>query len=167
MAQPQQDRKPGRYDFTGIERRWQQHWEENETFRAANPGEPGFDPDKPKFYILDMFPYPSGSGLHVGHPVGYCATDIVARHKRLRLAEARCAYESAVRDLATKQFTLPATEDTRRALFDAVMRAKPELQGLLTAQFRNLETLGDADIESCLRQFRALGILDEFSEDPE
>ena len=91
--------------------------------------------------------------------------DIVASHKRLRLTDARSAYESAVRDLATRQATLPVTQDTRRALFDAVMRTKPELQGLLTAQFRDLDTLTDADIESCLRQFHALGILDEFSKD--
>ena len=53
-------------------------------FRAPNPGDPGFDPAKPKYYMLDMFPYPSGAGLHVGHPEGYTATDIVARYKRMR-----------------------------------------------------------------------------------
>ena len=66
-----------------IEPRWQRFWDEHETFRARNPGEPGFDPEKPKYYVLDMFPYPSGTGLHVGHPEGYTATDIVARHKRM------------------------------------------------------------------------------------
>jgi len=64
-----------------IERRWQQWWLENKPFRAVNPGEPGFDPAQPKFYVLDMFPYPSGAGLHVGHPVGYIGSDIVARRK--------------------------------------------------------------------------------------
>lgn len=93
--------------------------------------------------------------------------DIVARHKRFRLAEARSAYESAVHELATRTSTLPATVETRRALFDAVVLSKPELQGLLTAQFRDLEALSDADIESCLRQFQALGILDEFSKESE
>ncbi len=75
-------RKP--YPFDQIEPNWQTLWDERRAFRAPNPGEPGFDPAKPKFYILDMFPYPSGAGLHVGHPEGYTATDIVARYKRMR-----------------------------------------------------------------------------------
>jgi len=64
------------YPFTEIEKRWQDYWEKNKTFRALDFA------DKPKFYILDMFPYPSGAGLHVGHPEGYIATDIIARYKR-------------------------------------------------------------------------------------
>ena len=72
------------YDFARIEARWQSHWLEKEVFRSPGPGDEGFDPEKPKFYALDMFPYPSGAGLHVGHPKGYTATDIVARYKRHR-----------------------------------------------------------------------------------
>ena len=72
------------YDFRAIEARWQTHWEQQGTFLAPNPGDATFDPDAPKFYVLDMFPYPSGVGLHVGHPLGYIATDIVARYKRMR-----------------------------------------------------------------------------------
>jgi leucyl-tRNA synthetase len=75
-------RKP--YPFDQIEPKWQAIWEERQLFHAPNPGEKHFDPAKPKFYILDMFPYPSGAGLHVGHPEGYTATDIVARYKRMR-----------------------------------------------------------------------------------
>jgi leucyl-tRNA synthetase len=67
-----------------IETRWQKYWDEHQTFRQSNPGEPGFDATKPKFYCLDMFPYPSGAGLHVGHPEGYTATDILSRYKRMR-----------------------------------------------------------------------------------
>ena len=66
-----------------IEERWRDWWADHETFRQPNPGEPGFDPGKPKFYCLDMFPYPSGAGLHVGHPEGYIATDIISRFKRM------------------------------------------------------------------------------------
>ncbi len=64
------------YDFKKIEDNWQQYWAKNETFKAENNSE------KPKYYVLDMFPYPSGAGLHVGHPLGYIASDIYARYKR-------------------------------------------------------------------------------------
>ena len=67
-----------RYDPSLIEPKWQKHWDERATFRAERHA------GRPKFYALDMFPYPSGSGLHVGHPEGYTATDIVARYKRMR-----------------------------------------------------------------------------------
>ncbi len=70
---------PG-YPFSDIEKKWQRFWEKEKTFRT--PDEP--DPSKEKFYVLDMFPYPSGAGLHVGHPEGYTATDIVARYKRMK-----------------------------------------------------------------------------------
>jgi leucyl-tRNA synthetase len=75
-------RKP--YPFDQIEPKWQKIWEERQLFHAPNPGEKNFDSTMPKFYILDMFPYPSGAGLHVGHPEGYTATDIIARYKRMR-----------------------------------------------------------------------------------
>ena len=64
------------YDFTRIEKKWQEYWRDNQTFKAD------IDYAKPKYYVLDMFPYPSGSGLHVGHPLGYIASDIYARFKR-------------------------------------------------------------------------------------
>ncbi len=73
-----------RYPFETLEPKWQARWDEAKTFAVANPGEPGFDASKPKYYVLDMFPYPSGSGLHVGHPEGYTATDIVSRYKRMK-----------------------------------------------------------------------------------
>lgn len=71
------------YDAREIETRWQAHWDAASTFHTPGPGEPGFDPSKPKYYVLDMFPYPSGDGLHVGHPMGYIGTDIIARRKRM------------------------------------------------------------------------------------
>ena len=72
------------YPFSVFEPKWQQHWDRAQTFHTPNPGDPGFDPARPKYYVLDMFPYPSGSGLHVGHPEGYTATDIISRYKRMR-----------------------------------------------------------------------------------
>ncbi len=65
-----------RYDFSKIEEKWQEYWAKNKTFKAENTSE------RPKYYVLDMFPYPSGAGLHVGHPLGYIASDIYARYKR-------------------------------------------------------------------------------------
>jgi len=75
------------FPFHEFERRWQQAWLERRAFSSPNPGEQDFDPSRPKFYVLDMFPYPSGDGLHVGHVEGYTATDIVARHHRMRGAQ--------------------------------------------------------------------------------
>jgi len=65
-----------KYHFNTIEKKWQDYWAKNQTFKAENKS------DKPKYYVLDMFPYPSGAGLHVGHPLGYIASDIYARYKR-------------------------------------------------------------------------------------
>lgn len=66
------------YQFKEIEQKWQKFWAQNQTFKAET------DSAKPKFYVLDMFPYPSGAGLHVGHPLGYIASDIFSRYKRLK-----------------------------------------------------------------------------------
>jgi len=66
------------YKFRDIEKKWQQHWKETQAYKVSNVS------DKPKYYVLDMFPYPSGAGLHVGHPLGYIASDIFSRYKRLK-----------------------------------------------------------------------------------
>ncbi|MFC4992901.1 leucine--tRNA ligase [Rubritalea tangerina] len=71
------------FPFDVFEPKWQSIWDENKTFRTPNPGDADFDPSKPKYFVLDMFPYPSGAGLHVGHPEGYTATDILGRYKRM------------------------------------------------------------------------------------
>ncbi len=78
---------PFRYGATlanELEERWQRTWDEAGAYRTLNPGDPGFDGGRPKFYCLDMFPYPSGAGLHVGHPLGYIATDIICRARRMQ-----------------------------------------------------------------------------------
>ena len=66
------------YNFNEVERKWRKIWAKNKTYTTLN------DTDKPKCYVLDMFPYPSGAGLHVGHPLGYIASDIYARFKKLK-----------------------------------------------------------------------------------
>ena len=66
------------YNFRAIEARWQEYWREKNVYRVTE------DQSRPPFYVLDMFPYPSGAGLHVGHPLGYIASDIFSRYKRLR-----------------------------------------------------------------------------------
>ncbi len=71
------------YDFRKIEKDWQKKWKESNAYKVFNP-EPGEGLNKPKYYVLDMFPYPSGAGLHVGHPLGYIASDIYSRYKRLK-----------------------------------------------------------------------------------
>src|SRR5256885_6812910 len=66
------------YNFRSIEKKWQKKWIDDEVYKVLNQS------SKPKYYVLDMFPYPSGAGLHVGHPLGYIASDIYARFKRLK-----------------------------------------------------------------------------------
>ena len=78
----ERDKMSHNYDPHKIEPKWQRIWEEREAFRTTT--DPAVMARRPKFYVLDMFPYPSGAGLHVGHPEGYTATDVIARIKRMQ-----------------------------------------------------------------------------------
>ncbi len=92
-----------RYDHLAIEQKWQARWAEERTFRVLNPGDDGFDGSKPKQYILDMFPYPSGEGLHVGHPIGYIGSDIFSRFMRMNGA-------NVLHPMGFDSFGLPAEQ---------------------------------------------------------
>ena len=132
------------YPFQIFEPKWQATWHDGETFRAWNPGEkvpadhpfherhPDANPgDIPKYYILDMFPYPSGAGLHVGHPEGYTATDILARYKRM------CGF-NVLHPIGWDAFGLPA-----------------EQYAIKTGQHPRITT--EANVANFKRQIQSLG----------
>jgi leucyl-tRNA synthetase len=122
-------RKP--FPFDEFEPVWQARWDQEKTFRTPGPGDPDFDASKPKFYVLDMFPYPSGAGLHVGHPEGYTATDILGRSKRMQ-------GHNVLHPMGWDAFGLPA-----------------EQYAIKTGQHPRITT--DANIENFRRQLKALG----------
>ncbi|MGE9269685.1 MAG: class I tRNA ligase family protein, partial [Verrucomicrobiales bacterium] len=122
-------RKP--FPFDQFEPKWQQLWDEEKTFRTPNPGDADFDASKPKFFVLDMFPYPSGSGLHVGHPEGYTATDIIGRTK-LRQGH------NVLHPMGWDSFGLPA-----------------EQYAIKTGQHPRVTT--ETNIETFKRQLKSLG----------
>jgi leucyl-tRNA synthetase len=122
-------RKP--FPFREFEPKWQQRWESENTFRTPGPGDEGFDPAKPKYYVLDMFPYPSGAGLHVGHPEGYTATDIIGRYKRM-------TGHNVLHPMGYDSFGLPA-----------------EQYAIKTGQHPAITTA--ANIENFRRQLKSLG----------
>jgi leucyl-tRNA synthetase len=131
------------YPFHLIEPKWQKHWEEQQTFRAWNPGEtippehpfairhsktPSEKP--PKFYILDMFPYPSGAGLHVGHPEGYTATDILARYKRARGLHVLHPMGWDAFGLPAEQYAIKTGQHPRKTTEQNVATFKRQIQSL-------------------------------------
>ena len=119
-------RKP--YPFDQIEPKWQAIWEERQLFHAPNPGEKNFDPSKTKFYILDMFPYPSGAGLHVGHPEGYTATDIVTRYKRMRAFNVLHPMGWDAFGLPAEQYAIKTGEHPAITTRENVAKFKKQLQ---------------------------------------
>ncbi len=125
------DQRSKPFPFDEFEPRWQQRWADEKTYRTAGPGEEGFDPSKPKYFVLDMFPYPSGAGLHVGHPEGYTATDIIGRYKRMNGF-------NVLHPMGWDAFGLPA-----------------EQYAIKTGQHPRVTT--EANIDNFRRQLQALG----------
>ena len=115
------------YNFTTIEKKWQQHWLQNATFRALDPAEAG---SMPKAYVLDMFPYPSGAGLHVGHPEGYTATDIIARYKKMRGFNVLHPMGWDAFGLPAEQYAIKTGQHPAVTTAENVARFKQQLQNI-------------------------------------
>ena len=109
------------YNFSEIEHKWQQWWAQNKTYRAADKS------DKPKYYVLDMFPYPSGAGLHVGHPLGYIASDIFARYKRLKGFNVLHPMGYDAFGLPAEQYAIQTGQHPEKTTRDNVARYRQQL----------------------------------------
>jgi leucyl-tRNA synthetase len=114
------------YPFKEIEPKWQRYWELNKTFKT--PAE--IDPSRPKFYALDMFPYPSGDGLHVGHPEGYTASDIVSRYKRMRGFNVLHPIGWDAFGLPAEQYALKTGTHPKRTTEQNISRFREQLKSL-------------------------------------
>ena len=109
------------YDFKSIESKWQAYWAANKTFKAKE------DPSKPKFYVLDMFPYPSGAGLHVGHPLGYIASDIYSRYKRLKGCNVLHPMGYDAFGLPAEQYAIQTGQHPEKTTTDNIARYRSQL----------------------------------------
>jgi leucyl-tRNA synthetase len=116
------------FPFTDFEPKWQKRWEETRLFAASDPGKPGSE--KNKFYILDMFPYPSGAGLHVGHPEGYTATDILARYKRMKGLNVLHPMGWDAFGLPAEQYAIQTGIHPRKATQDNIQNFKRQIKRL-------------------------------------
>ena len=109
------------YKFNEIEAKWQKYWAENKTFAAKT------DPSKPKYYVLDMFPYPSGAGLHVGHPLGYIASDIYSRYKRLQGFNVLHPMGYDAFGLPAEQYAIQTGQHPHKTTMDNINRYRSQL----------------------------------------
>ncbi|MCM1036100.1 MAG: leucine--tRNA ligase [Bacteroides sp.] len=109
------------YNHKDIESRWQQYWRDNHTYRAD------IDPSRPKYYVLDMFPYPSGAGLHVGHPLGYIASDIYSRYKRLRGFNVLHPMGYDAYGLPAEQYAIQTGQHPEKTTTDNIARYRSQL----------------------------------------
>ena len=117
-----------KYDHIAIEKKWQKYWEENKTFKTPDFDE--LDKKKPKFYVLDMFPYPSGAGLHVGHPEGYTATDIIARYKRMNGFNVLHPMGWDAFGLQTEQFAVKTGTHPKKRTEECIDRFRKQMKSL-------------------------------------
>lgn len=117
-----------KYEHLTIEKKWQEFWLKNKTFRTPEMDE--LDKSKPKYYVLDMLPYPSGDGLHVGHPEGYTATDIIARYKRMRGYNVLHPMGWDAFGLPAEQFALKKQVHPKIGVEECVIRFREQLQSL-------------------------------------
>lgn len=115
-----------RYNFTEIEKKWQKFWDENKIFRTPDISE--LDQSKPKYYVLDMFPYPSGDGLHAGHPEGYTATDIIARFKRMKGFNVMHPMGWDAFGLSTEQYAIKTGIHPKIRTAECIARFKQQLK---------------------------------------
>ncbi len=113
-----------KYDFRRIEKKWQKYWLDNKTFKADSNSE------KPKYYVLDMFPYPSGSGLHVGHPLGYIASDIVSRFKRSKGFNVLHPMGFDSFGLPAEQYAVKTGQHPRKTTEENIVRFRDQLDKL-------------------------------------
>ena len=109
------------YDFRTIEKKWQKRWAEEKTYKTVE------DASRPKFYVLDMFPYPSGAGLHVGHPLGYIASDIYARYKRLKGFNVLHPMGYDAFGLPAEQYAIQTGQHPEKTTSDNVARYRQQL----------------------------------------
>lgn len=117
-----------KYNHLDIEKKWQEYWYKNKIFKTPDLDQ--LDKSKPKFYILDMFPYPSGDGLHVGHPEGYTATDIIARYKRMKGYNVLHPMGWDAFGLPAEQFAIKKKINPRVGVIECVNRFRKQLQSL-------------------------------------
>jgi leucyl-tRNA synthetase len=134
-AQTVEATPPYRYDAAmagELERRWQQHWTEHGTFHAPNPAGPWGQPDVPKdkLYVLDMFPYPSGEGLHVGHPLGFIGTDVYARFQRMCGANVLHTMGFDAFGLPAEQYAVQTGQHPRKTTEDNIERYLGQIRRL-------------------------------------
>lgn len=146
---PEGDAPPHRYTAAlagRIEAHWQDAWEQRRTFVTPNPGQAGFDPRRPKKFVLDMFPYPSGVGLHVGHPLGYIATDIYARYLRMTGHNVLHAMGYDAFGLPAEQYAVQTNTHPRLTTERniATMRAQMRRLGLAHDPTRSVATTDEA-----------------------